>query len=85
MQGNRLRAVATAGLAVTLLLGACSDTGAPDGLTVVATTTIIGDVVEGMDVVERISQVSTLRNRNPRRLVFIQEIRLVPEGGEVGD
>jgi zinc/manganese transport system substrate-binding protein len=37
--------VLTVGLALIVLLGACSDDGVPEGLTVVATTTILGDVV----------------------------------------
>lgn len=44
MQPNRLRKALTAGLALSMLLGACSDDGAPEGRTVVATTTILGDV-----------------------------------------
>ena len=45
MQPSRLRKVLTAGLALASLLSACGDDGAPEGLTVVATTTILGDVV----------------------------------------
>jgi cyclophilin family peptidyl-prolyl cis-trans isomerase len=38
--------------------------------------TVIGEVVAGMDVVDRISQVSTLRNRNPYHRVAIDAVRL---------
>jgi peptidyl-prolyl cis-trans isomerase B (cyclophilin B) len=40
--------------------------------------TPIGEVVEGMDVVDRISQVSTFRNRTPCNRVGIETIRLAP-------
>jgi peptidyl-prolyl cis-trans isomerase B (cyclophilin B) len=39
--------------------------------------TPIGEVVEGMDVVEGISQVSTFRNRHPLRLVRVESVELV--------
>jgi peptidyl-prolyl cis-trans isomerase B (cyclophilin B) len=41
--------------------------------------TPIGEVVEGMDVVEAIAQVSTIRNRHPLRPVRIERTLLVPE------
>ena len=40
--------------------------------------TIVGEVVEGLEVVERISQVSTFRNRSPLRRVTIERMVLVP-------
>ena len=43
--------------------------------------TVIGEVVEGMDAVDRIAQVSTYRNRNPVWRVVIQEVRLVESVG----
>jgi cyclophilin family peptidyl-prolyl cis-trans isomerase len=39
--------------------------------------TPIGEVVEGMDTVNRISQVTTLRNWNPLGRVVIEKVRLV--------
>jgi cyclophilin family peptidyl-prolyl cis-trans isomerase len=44
--------------------------------------TPIGTVVEGMDVVEGISQVTTLRNRNPYHPVRVESVRLVAPAGE---
>jgi cyclophilin family peptidyl-prolyl cis-trans isomerase len=38
--------------------------------------TVFGEVTEGMDVVEGISQVTTLRNRNPLTPVTIEAVRL---------
>jgi cyclophilin family peptidyl-prolyl cis-trans isomerase len=38
--------------------------------------TVIGEVVEGMDVVDRVSQVSTFATRVPFKRVDIEEIRL---------
>lgn len=43
--------------------------------------TPIGEVVGGMDVVDRISQVSTHRNRNPLDRVIIETVRLEAPGG----
>jgi peptidyl-prolyl cis-trans isomerase B (cyclophilin B) len=40
--------------------------------------TIIGEVAAGMDVVDRVSQVSTRRNRNPLRRVIVERVTLVP-------
>lgn len=40
--------------------------------------TPIGEVVEGLDVVDRISQVTTLRNRHPLKPVRVESVRLVP-------
>jgi peptidyl-prolyl cis-trans isomerase B (cyclophilin B) len=40
--------------------------------------TPIGEVVQGMDVVDRISQVSTFRDRSPLHRVVIESIRLAP-------
>lgn len=40
--------------------------------------TIVGKVVEGLDVVEQITQVSTFRNRSPLRKVTIERVELVP-------
>jgi cyclophilin family peptidyl-prolyl cis-trans isomerase len=44
--------------------------------------TIIGEVVEGMETVEKIAQVSTHRDRRPLRRVLLESARLVarPEG-----
>jgi peptidyl-prolyl cis-trans isomerase B (cyclophilin B) len=38
--------------------------------------TVFGEVIEGFDVVEGISQVTTLRNRNPLSPVIIEAVRL---------
>lgn len=43
--------------------------------------TPIGEVVAGMDVVERVSQVSTLRNRHPLRPVRTGNLRLEASSG----
>jgi peptidyl-prolyl cis-trans isomerase B (cyclophilin B) len=40
--------------------------------------TVVGEVVEGLDVAEQISQVSTFRNRSPMRKVTIERVELVP-------
>jgi peptidyl-prolyl cis-trans isomerase B (cyclophilin B) len=40
--------------------------------------TIVGEIVEGLDVAEQISQVSTFRNRSPLRKVTIERVELVP-------
>jgi hypothetical protein len=40
--------------------------------------TPIGEVVEGMDVVDRISQVSTFRDRSPCARVGIETVRPAP-------
>ncbi len=45
--------------------------------------TAIGRVVEGMDAVDRISQVTTLRNRSPRVPVRIERVTLRREGAPV--
>lgn len=47
--------------------------------------TPIGEVVAGMDAVDRISQVSTHRNRNPLDRVIIDAVRLVLPGGAAPD
>jgi peptidyl-prolyl cis-trans isomerase B (cyclophilin B) len=39
--------------------------------------TVIGEVVGGMDTIDRIAQVTTFRDRSPRWRVVIEEIRLV--------
>lgn len=44
--------------------------------------TPIGEVIEGMDTVDSISQVTTLRNRNPLDRVIIESARLVVPGGD---
>ncbi|HMB70230.1 MAG TPA: peptidylprolyl isomerase [bacterium] len=46
--------------------------------------TPIGEVTAGMDTVDRISQVSTHRNRNPLDRVIIQSVTLTSPGGEAG-
>ncbi len=43
--------------------------------------TPIGEVVEGLDVVDRVSQVSTFRNRRPLNPVRIADVRLEPMRG----
>jgi len=46
--------------------------------------TPIGRVVDGMDVVEGISQVSTFRNRHPLRIVRVESVELVPAAAPAG-
>jgi len=41
--------------------------------------TPIGEVVEGMEIVDRISQAPTHRNRNPLHRVIVEQVRLEPE------
>lgn len=47
--------------------------------------TPIGEVVDGMETVDRISQAPTYRNRNPLNRVILEQVRLVPEAPPDGE
>jgi cyclophilin family peptidyl-prolyl cis-trans isomerase len=59
------------GTAASQWFVALSDLPALDGR-----ATPIGDVIAGLDVVDRVAQVPTRRNRNPTRRVVIDTVRL---------